>query len=268
MDQYKAPRRDRDNFAARAMLAGASRIAQRWFFPPRSIATGEHLAGPGQLEPEIWAKLHFIMAPYCRRCGVPLDPADYIDLEAEQDCAACIADPPIFGAARAALVYDDVSRGVVLRLKHSGDRSGLKLMARWMAAAAPDLVARADLITPVPLHYARLVSRGYNQSLHLAAALARLSGKPLAAHPIKRARATPSQAGRSVSARRRNVAGAFRISTLAGRAVKQRSILLVDDVYTTGATVEACARALLKAGASRVDVATLARVARPSAPTI
>ena len=239
-----------------------------WLFPPRSIATGEHLAGPGQVEPEVWRQLHFISAPICRSCGVPLDPAVHLHDDQETDCAACIANPPIYDAARAALIYDDVSRNIVLRLKHGGDRSGLKLMARWMITSAPEIVKRADIVTPVPLHYLRLQSRGFNQSLLLAAAIAGQTELTLSPHMIKRKRSTPSQAGRSVQMRRRNVAGAFVMSMLGKRTVKNCHILLIDDVFTTGATVEACAKLLKKAGAKEVSVLTLARVARPSDPTI
>ena len=256
-------------------LAGLNKNLRQWgrqaqhiLFPPRSIATGQHLQGPGQIEPHIWAKLTFAGGPICHCCGQGLDPALHFDLVAEQTCAACMAHRPGFDRARAALIYDDLSRDIILRLKYGGDRSGLNLLARWMIAAAPDMVANSTLIVPIPLHYTRLVSRGFNQSLYLAAAISRLADKPLAAHAVKRLRATPTQAGKSANGRRRNVAGAFGVSRLGRGRLKDARIVLVDDVYTTGATVEAVTRILRQAGADRVDVLTLARVARPVDPTI
>lgn len=236
----------------------------RLLWPPRSLITGEHLPGPGLIEPENWRALEFLSAPLCVRCGAPFE----IDLGPDQSCAACIARPPVFDRARAALAYNDMSRNIVLRFKHGSDRSGLALMARWMVQAMPELVDSADLIIPTPLHYRRLLSRGFNQSLVLAAALSRNSGTPLAHHALKRVRATPSQAGLSAGGRKRNVRGAFVVSARGVKRVRGKRILLVDDVFTTGATAEACTRALRKAGAAHVDVATLARVVSPTDPTI
>lgn len=186
-----------------------------------------------------------------------------IAVEPGQVCGACIADPPAYDRARAALVYGDVSRELVLGLKYQGRRDGLVLLAGWMAAAGKPLLEEADLIVPVPLHYLRLVRRGFNQSGWLAAAVARSSGVKLSVDALKRVRATPIQGGLSATGRRRNVQGAFRVRGTAKGRLRGARVLLVDDVLTTGATAEACAMALKRAGARCVDVLTLARVAGP-----
>lgn len=233
-------------------------------WPARSLITGEQVAGPGLIAPEDWAKLTFISGVVCRRCGTKLE----AHVPEDSDCPACIARPPTYSRARAAMIYNDHSRSIILRLKHGGDRSGLDQVGRWMAEPARGLVEEDTLLVPVPLHYRRLVSRGFNQSQWLAAALGREIGAPVSPHALKRMRPTPSQAGQSARARRRNVRGAFKPGWIGRRVVKDRSILLVDDVLTTGATVDACASALERAGARRVDVVTLMRVARPVDPTI
>jgi predicted amidophosphoribosyltransferase len=130
------------------------------------------VAGPGPLEPPLWAKLQFISPPVCGCCGSPFE----IAVDDGQLCGACIAHPPAYRRARAALIYGDVSRDLVLALKYQGRRDSLTLLANWMANAGTELLAEADLIVPVPLHYFRLVRRGFNQSVWLAAALSRASG--------------------------------------------------------------------------------------------
>ncbi len=222
------------------------------------------MPGPGPLEPNLWSKLQFLSDPVCTCCGSPFE----IAVEEGQLCGACLAQPPVYNRARAALVYGDVSRDLVLALKYQGRRDGLSLLSGWMASAGRDLLAEADVIVPVPLHYFRLVRRGFNQSVWLAAGLSRASGVPMSVSILKRARATPTQGGLSAEGRRRNVQGAFRVRKGKQVKIKDQKILLVDDVLTTGATAEACSRALKRAGASCVDVLTLARVAAPRSVAI
>jgi ComF family protein len=215
--------------------------------------------GPGALEPELWARLQFLSEPLCARCGAAFD----IAVDIAQLCGACIARPPAYDRARAALAYGEVSRDLVLALKYQGRRDSLGVLAAWMASAGGALLQEADLIVPVPLHYFRLIRRGFNQSVWLAAALSRTSGVRLSVDALKRTRATPIQGGLSAEGRRRNVQGAFSARKSRIGLVKDRRVLLIDDVLTTGATAEACARALKKGGAACVDVLTLARVAGP-----
>jgi ComF family protein len=243
--------------SSKRVRAGRSLAGLIW--PQRSLITHRELPGPGALEPELWSKLVFISGHQCLRCGLPFE----IEVEPDQVCAACIARPPAYDRARAALIYGDVSRELVLGLKYQGRRDGLLTLSGWMAGAGVDLLAEADLITPVPLHYFRLIRRGFNQSGWLAAALSRSSGVRLSVDALKRIRATPMQGNLSADARRRNVQGAFRVRRGRVNLVKGKRVLLVDDVLTTGATAEACARALKRAGAACVDVITLARVAGP-----
>ncbi len=242
--------------------SGPSRIVgglSRIIWPPVSLVTGLEVSGPGVLEPEYWRELDFLGGQGCARCGLPFE----ISVDPGQACGACLARSPAFDRARAALVYGDVSRKIILSLKHQGRRDGLSTLAGWMASAGGELLSDADLIVPVPLHYFRLVRRGFNQSVWLAAALGRRTGVPVRLGLLKRIRSTPSQAGQSATGRRRNVQGAFKVPKRARKRIEGRRILLVDDVFTTGATAEACATALKKGGAAFVDVLTIARVVAP-----
>lgn len=233
------------------------------------MVSGDQIAGPGLIEPENWIKLVFLDMPKCHICGMPFDIIH--DVQNAYDlveCAACIARRPAYDRARAVFKYDDVSRQIVFRLKNSGDRTGLKQMGRWFGQISQDLIDDADIIMAVPLHTARLRSRGYNQSLWLASSIAKMYGKKLSYHMLKRRRNTPSQAGKSVSGRFKNVKGAFYVPNRHRKTLKGKRVLLVDDVFTTGATVEACAKVLMRSGVAAVDVITLTRVVTSVDPTI
>jgi ComF family protein len=223
---------------------------------PQLCATcREPVEGPG-LCPACWSKLSFIAPPYCERLGIPF-PFDagpgLLSLEA-------IADPPAYHRARAAVRYDDIARKLVHAFKY-GDRLDLApIMARWMANAGRELVADADAIVPVPLHWRRQWARRFNQSAVLAEIIAKASGKMMAHAALKRVKATPQQVGLDKSGRAQNVQGAFRVPAACRAEVAGRKLVLVDDVLTSGATVDACARTLLRAGAASVDVLAFARV--------
>lgn len=205
---------------------------------------------------QAWTQIAFIDGPLCDGCGAPFE----YDLGEGVRCAACMAKPRAFSRARAACLYDDVSRGPILQLKHA-DRTDLApLFARWISRSARDLLETADAIAPVPLHPGRLLGRRYNQAAEIARPLSRLSGVPYLPDTLVRGRATASQGGKSASGRRRNVAAAFAVPPARAARIMGKRVLLIDDVMTTGATLEGCARALLAAGAARVDVAVVARV--------
>jgi len=215
----------------------------------------EPVDGAG-LCPACWSKLSFIAPPYCQRLGIPFafdSGAGLLSMEA-------IADPPAYNRARAAVRYDDVARKLVHALKY-GDRLDLApTMGRWMARAGGELLADADALVPVPLHWRRQWARRFNQSALLAQIIARTNGRVVAHGALKRVKATPQQVGLDKSERAHNVQGAFRVPA-AGRAeVAGRKLLLIDDVLTSGATIDACTQALLRAGAASVDVLVFARV--------
>ena len=227
--------------------------------PPRCPDTGQIIVGPRGLAAAAWRDIHFLSAPYCARCGLPFD----LPTEPDTVCAACDAAPPLYDRARAAFAYGDRSKGLILGFKH-GDRTDLApFLSDLLARAAGPLLADADMLAPVPLHRMRLIRRRFNQSALLAAGLRRRTDAAFVPDLLRRVRATPSQGHLSRMARRRNVRGAFAVRDRYRPALAGRRVLLVDDVFTTGATVEECARVLRRAGAAAVDVATVARVLGP-----
>jgi ComF family protein len=215
-----------------------------------------NLVGENGLCADCWGKLSFIAPPYCERLGIPFayDPGPgVLSMQA-------IADPPAYRRARAAVRYDDIARTLVHALKY-GDRIELApLMGRWIARAGQELLGNADALVPVPLHWRRLWVRRFNQSMLLAKAISYVSGVPIAETALKRVKATVQQIGLSKSERAQNVQGAFRVPAESKATIKGQRLILVDDVLTSGATSEACARALLRAGAANVDVLVFARV--------
>jgi ComF family protein len=179
-----------------------------------------------------------------------------------------IANPPAYTRARAAVRYDDVARTLVHALKYQ-DRTDLApAMGRWMARAGQELLGEADVMVPVPLHWRRGWSRRYNQSGALARVISRQTGVKLASEALRRVRATEQQIGLSRSQRASNVQGAFKVAPERAAEIEGRRVVLVDDVLTSGATTDACARALLRAKAAQVDVLVFARVVDTMRPPI
>lgn len=225
--------------------------------PPVAHDTPEATAAAG-LTPGAWSRVVFLEAPVCDGCGAAFefDGGAF----ASERCAACLASPYRFQRARAACVYDEASRGLILKYKHGDQQQFAGLFARWIERAASDLIAGADAIAPVPLHRMRLLARRFNQAAEIARPLARHARLDYLPDALVRTQATASQGGMSMRGRRLNVQKAFAVTEAGRRRIKGRRILLVDDVLTTGATGEACARALLDAGARAVDLAVIARV--------
>jgi ComF family protein len=228
--------------------------------PRRCLACGTPVAGDGALCAECWPAVRFLGPPHCAVCGYPFE----FDPGAGSLCGACAARRPAFDRARSVFVYDTASRGPLIAFKHADRTDAAPTFARLMAGAAAELLADADMIVPVPLHRRRLLARRFNQSALLARALGRETKITAVPDLLVRTRHTPSQGGLSASARRRNVAGAFAVRNGMAEKVRGARLLMVDDVYTTGATVGACATVLRRGGAAAVDVITLARVVRPS----
>lgn len=230
--------------------------------PPQCLSCGAATDTPGKLCPTCWSKITWLAAPLCRCCGVPFEYEAPGATEAML-CAACLRSSPAFARARAVFRYDDATRGLVLAFKHGDRLHAAPAYAEWLARAGVELLAEADLVVPVPLHWTRLAWRRYNQSALLANAAARLSGRRAVPDLLVRTRRTPQQGDMGRAARRRNVHRAFRVARRHTALVPGKRILLVDDVLTSGATAEACVGALHAAGAAAVDLLTLARVVRP-----
>jgi ComF family protein len=243
----------------RAVLRTALDIA----LPPLCPACREPVEGQA-LCPACWSKLSFITRPYCERLGIPFvyDPGPGIlSMEA-------IAAPPAYQRARAAVRFDEISRALVHALKYSDRLDLAPMMGRWLSHAGRELLAEADALVPVPLHWRRLWARRFNQSAMLAAAISAESGVPIATGLLRRVKPTAQQVGLSRTERAANVQGAFRVPPEARGGVAGRRLVLVDDVLTSGATVDGCARALMRAGAANVDVLIFARVADPGRTSI
>lgn len=243
------------------MLQQAGRALLDALYPPLCLVCRAPVADPGSLCPTCWSEMQFLDGPVCPICGFPFE----VDAGPDMLCGACLARPPAFDRARAVFRYDDLSKKPVLALKHADRLELVPGFVRWLERAGRPILAGSQVIVPVPLHWQRLWKRRYNQSAELARGLARLTGLTLAPQALVRRKSTPSQGAMpSAEARRKNVRGAFAVPKPRRAAVKGKSVLLIDDVLTTGATADACARALKRAGAKSVCVLALARVVRPT----
>lgn len=226
-------------------------------YPPACPGCGEPCQKHGALCGTCWSTLRPIERPYCDVLGTPFS----YDVGEAIVSPEAMADPPPFAKARAAVVFDGVARRLVHGLKYKDRLDLADIMVRWMVRAGDDIIGEAELVVPVPLHRRRLFMRQANQSAELARALARYSRLPYLPSVLLRKRATRQQVGLGAHARADNVRGAFQVPRGQKKLIRNRSVLLVDDVYTTGATVKSASRTLLRAGAARVTVLTFARVA-------
>jgi ComF family protein len=232
--------------------------------PSLCLTCAAPVAEPASLCLTCWAQLQQIDEPVCDVLGTPFA----YDQGEGAISAAALADPPPWDRARAAVIFDDTSAKLVHALKYQDRQESGLLMARMMARAGRRLLAESDVILPVPMHRFRLWRRRFNQSAFLAQRVAALSGKPWRHDVLLRVRRTRAQVGLDEAARRKNVRGAFLVAPEKIASVAGKSVLLVDDVRTTGATAEACAAALKKAGAAQVSVLSFALVPLPARPHI
>jgi ComF family protein len=239
-----------------SVLSRAFAACADLIMPPCCLICRSPLSAHHLLCAACWAEVSFIRLPLCDVLGIPLP----FDTGGRTISAAAAARQPAYERARAVAHYSGAMRTLVHQFKYADRHDACALFGRWLAETGQELVAGADLIVPVPLARLRLLSRRFNQAAILAQELSRQTGLPVAPQALERTRATPSQVGLTHDQRRRNVAGAFRVPDRQRGAVSGRRVLLVDDVITTGATAEACARALKRAGAARVDVLALAMV--------
>jgi ComF family protein len=240
------------------MVVTALRTAARWALdfalPPRCAGCGTIVGEVHSFCADCWRQIEFLGDSGCSTCGLPLQGTEITS------CGACLARPPRIARTRAAVAYDELSRGLAIRLKYGRKVAIARTMARYMAPLVA--MGESPVLVPVPLHRSRLWQRGFNQSALVAREISRRLG--IAADPflIRRIKRTPPLKGMSPLQRRKAVAGAFKVPDRS--AVEGRTIILVDDVLTTGSTAEACARTLKRAGAARVELVSWARVVRPT----
>jgi len=249
------PATDRDRHGLTWLSALAER-ALDLVLPPRCVACEEKVLRQGMLCGACFGTMTFITAPFCDQCGLPFAS----DQQADPRCVSCSANPPGFRKSRAGFVYDDGVRRLLLPFKH-GDRPTLaRALAPHLARAGADLLADQPLLVPVPLHRLRLLRRRYNQAALLAQAVGRIMGCKVVPDMLRRVRATVPLDDRSPDERRAILAGAIAVRQRRRPVLVGRRVVLIDDVMTSGATANACAAALIDAGAVAVDVLVAARV--------
>lgn len=227
--------------------------------PARCIITGDVVESSDMVSPEGWAQLDFIQSPLCEICGVPFGVEQEEDAHDGLICADCLDDVPTFRRARSVLRYDDQSRLLILSYKHGDKTYMAKPFAQWIVTAGQDVLSDADILIPVPLYWTRLLKRRYNQAGILAQAISKKTKIPVSVFALKRIRSTKSQGHMNIKGRKKNVKGAFSVVDKYVDNIVGKRVVLIDDVYTTGVTVNECAKVLLGAGACSVDVLCVAR---------
>lgn len=226
--------------------------------PPRCLATGIIVDQQGMLNPDFWSQLSFIEKPFCMTCGIPFG----FSVAGEALCAHCMESPPVFDRARSAVTYNDPSRQLLLAFKYGDRLQAADTFLPWLLRAGSEMILESDVIVPVPLHARRLWQRRFNQSALLARTLAASARKTCLPDALIRLRHTAPQKGMNRKERKENVRGAFCANGRHGGNLAGKNILLIDDVFTSGATLNECARTLKRAGALSVYVLTVARVVK------
>lgn len=225
-----------------------------FILPPHCPICKKSLQSSHALCPECFAQIRFVTEPLCVRCGRPFE----FQVPEEPLCGVCCTKEPLFKKARTAFVYDSFSRELILPFKHGDKTEFTPLLTTFLMRAGAELLSETDIILAVPLHKSRLIKRKYNQAGLLAKSLSEKAHKPYLSTVLVRKKATLSQGHMRREERKHNVAGAFEVKH--ANLIKHKRILLIDDVYTTGATLNECAKVLLKKGAKSVSYLTLARV--------
>lgn len=223
--------------------------------PPLCLNCDAPVSRNQSLCPDCWKAISFISDPCCQRCGLPFE----VPVEAGTLCTDCLTDPPEYTAGRSVFLYDDASKQMILKFKHGDQLHPATAMGEWLAKAASDFMPQMEVIIPVPLHFWRLWRRRYNQAALLAQKISQLIGKPVALQALQRVKATHSQGHHNRAERHQNMRHAFRVNPARRGQIEGKNVLLVDDVLTTGATLNECCRTLQKAGARAIYVVTLAR---------
>jgi len=242
------------------MGSGIARIASQLLFPASCLGCGVTVSQHGTICPKCWQDLHLISRPFCPIMGNPFSydaGEDLLSMEA-------LHDPPPFAAARSVALHDGLARQLITRLKYGNHTELAPWMANWMIRISEDFFQKKPLIIPVPLHRLRFWQRGYNQSAELARFIAAETGQDFFPEGLRRKKYTHQQVGLSAKARKANLRGAFHVPDTARQKIHNRPIVLIDDVFTTGATVRAAAKTLCDAGATCVYVLTFSRAPSPS----
>jgi len=235
-----------------------SKKAINFFLPPICPVTGELVDENGMVSPQFWQSLSFINAPYCAKCGAP-----FAFDEGDMQCGLCLDNPPDYHMGRSALAYNDASRDIILKFKHGDQTHAVKAFTPWLVSAGRALLDTCDIIMPVPLHPLRLIKRRYNQADLIARELhATTQTKTYLPDGLKRIKNTASQGHKKKSERKSNISRAFTVNPKHADTITGKTILIIDDVHTTGATLNECAKTLYNCGAAKVNVLTLARVVR------
>ena len=242
--------------------------ALQWGFdiilPPRCPVQGTIVDRAGAISPDAWKALTFITDPKCACCGMPFAIETETDplLSTNLLCGACLATPRPYDAARSVLTYDDGSKPMILAFKHGDAIHIHTTLAPLLRALGTDFLTPDSVLVPVPLHWTRLIKRRYNQAAILAQEVAKLACVACWPDALIRTRSTPPQGHKNAKDRHKNVAGAFDINSAYCTLLKDKAVILIDDVFTTGATLEECAKVLKSGGAKTVHILTLARVVR------
>ena len=226
-----------------------------FLIPHRCLLCRDEVLSEKSLCSQCWPKMSFISPPFCDCCGQPFD----YEVDPKSLCGACLETAPFFHQARSALLYSPASKALLMRFKHGDETELAPTLATWLHLVGKELLHEADFLIPIPLHWTRLLARRYNQSALLAQSLSRISGIPCRLLGLKRHKKTPSQGTMTKKQRHQNVAKAFSVPLPEREKLQGKKVVLIDDVLTSGATVEQASKTLKKAGVHCVNVLTVAR---------